>query len=121
MKTFKYSFRLFAAVFTLGMFALTNISFKPPVAENAALLPNACPTASFSISNNGRVYTEAVIFINESIGAASYHWDFGDGSFSSDDNPTHTYSSAGSYTVKLRAIVDGCTHESIGTVETVIL
>lgn len=31
----------------------------------------------------------------------SWEWDFGDGSFSTDTNPSHTYSSAGVYTVKL--------------------
>ncbi|MCU7951432.1 MAG: PKD domain-containing protein [gamma proteobacterium symbiont of Bathyaustriella thionipta] len=32
---------------------------------------------------------------------ASYMWDFGDGNSSNDKNPTHTYNTAGTYTVKL--------------------
>ncbi|MBK8925145.1 MAG: gliding motility-associated C-terminal domain-containing protein [Crocinitomicaceae bacterium] len=33
-----------------------------------------------------------VIFDNNSIGATSYHWSFGDGTQSSDENPSHSYS-----------------------------
>ena len=36
----------------------------------------------------------------------TYLWDFGDGTSSSEANPSHTYSSAGSYTVKL-TVTDG--------------
>jgi PKD repeat protein len=34
-------------------------------------------------------------------GASSYNWDFGDGSISNQQNPAHTYSTAGTFTVKL--------------------
>ncbi|MEI6412077.1 MAG: PKD domain-containing protein, partial [Bacteroidota bacterium] len=40
-------------------------------------------------------------FSNTSTNADQYTWDFGDGSFSSEVNPVHTYLSAGTYTVKL--------------------
>ncbi len=33
--------------------------------------------------------------------AASYNWDFGDGSTSSEANPTHTFTAEGTYTVRL--------------------
>ncbi|MFN4218576.1 MAG: PKD domain-containing protein [Candidatus Bipolaricaulia bacterium] len=33
--------------------------------------------------------------------AASYNWDFGDGSTSTEANPTHTFTTEGTYTVKL--------------------
>ena len=39
----------------------------------------------------------------------SFHWDFGDGSVSTDRNPSHTYSQAGTYTVRLIAhLAFGC-------------
>ncbi|MFC1977448.1 DUF4349 domain-containing protein [Chloroflexota bacterium] len=36
----------------------------------------------------------------------SYEWDFGDGDISTDENPTHSYKTAGSYTVSLRVTDD---------------
>ena len=40
-------------------------------------------------------------FENQSYGAQNYLWDFGDGNYSADENPTHTYSSPGTYPVTL--------------------
>ena len=45
-----------------------------------------------------------VNFINNSTGAVSYQWQFGDGSGSSAEDPTHTYAATGTYTVRLIAI-----------------
>lgn len=44
------------------------------------------------------------------IAGQTYYWDFGDGSNSSDQNPSHTYSKEGVYTVKLFVTnASGCT------------
>ncbi|RNI36643.1 PKD domain-containing protein [Hanamia caeni] len=44
------------------------------------------------------------------IAGQSYQWDFGDGSISNEQNPTHTYTKEGSYTVKLFVTnAAGCT------------
>lgn len=47
--------------------------------------------------------TTAVIFTNNSTGATSYQWYFGNGGTSTNPNPTYTYSSPGTYTVCLYA------------------
>jgi PKD repeat protein len=40
-------------------------------------------------------------FVNNSFNAETYYWDFGDGDTSSQENPSHAYAQAGSYTVTL--------------------
>ncbi len=43
-------------------------------------------------------------FDNQSIGANQFYWDFGDGNTSSVEDPTHTFSTPGTYTVTLIAV-----------------
>lgn len=43
-----------------------------------------------------------VIFKNENTQVLNYHWDFGDGQVSTAAAPTHTYTEAGTYKVKVR-------------------
>jgi PKD repeat protein len=73
------------------------------------------PTAIFEIYpteviNNSQV----VVFTNYSHHATSWIWNFGDGSFSSEENPWHKYNSEGKYKVSLEvASKDGCTDSLI--------
>jgi len=46
-------------------------------------------------------YIYQVTFSNCSDLGVDYEWDFGDGNTSTEDNPTHTYESSGTYSVKL--------------------
>ncbi len=55
------------------------------------------PTANYTSTTN----TLTVNFTDTSLGATSWSWDFGDGTTSTLQNPTHTYSTAGNYTVAL--------------------
>lgn len=58
------------------------------------------PVVSFSSAVNGKT----VQFTDNSSddkGIKSYAWEFGDGSSSTQQNPSHTFSAAGNYTVKL--------------------
>jgi PKD repeat protein len=64
-------------------------------------------TSDFSISNlTPNIHPsagESVDFTNNSTGANDFVWDFGDGNQSTDVNPSHSYSEAGTYEVKLTA------------------
>lgn len=51
-------------------------------------------------------------FRDESLGAASWTWDFGDGNTSVLQNPVHTYAAPGLYTVRLTVRNDTCEHQT---------
>ncbi|WP_324671654.1 PKD domain-containing protein [Hymenobacter sp. GOD-10R] len=64
--------------------------------------PTPPPTADFTAPESTE-QTVAVSFQNKSKNAQRYVWDFGDGSTGQEDNPTHTYTTDGVYSVKLKA------------------
>ncbi|MFT5384031.1 MAG: PKD repeat protein, partial [Saprospiraceae bacterium] len=70
--------------------------------QNQFIIVNTVPSVDFSTMINGAT----VNFLNNSIGATSYLWDFGDSNMSTMANPEHTYTNDGDYTVTLTAIND---------------
>lgn len=60
---------------------------------------SALPRAEFIAVNN----MQEVTFTNNSIGAATYSWDFGDGNTSVESDPKHVYEVEGNYEVVLTA------------------
>ncbi len=61
------------------------------------------PTANFTASSTSGVAPLPVTFSNTSTNAINYSWNFGDGITDTAQNPSHTYASAGNYTVTLTA------------------
>jgi PKD repeat protein len=61
------------------------------------------PVADFSANPLSGNTPLIVQFTDLSTGATSWQWDFGDGSGSTQKNPSHTYQNPGSYTVVLTA------------------
>lgn len=69
------------------------------------------PVKSFFTHNGGEqsdIDTD-IRFTNQSENASSYTWSFGDGTTSTEENPSKSYSSPGIYTVKLTAVGAGGT------------
>ena len=63
---------------------------------------NATPTAEFSIHpDTVRLPNQALYTSNTSVGAATYEWDFGDGTIVTEEEPVHYYKDWGDFYVTL--------------------
>lgn len=58
--------------------------------------------AKFSVSGFENPVPCTITFVNNSTQATSHEWFFGDGTRSTERNPTHTYSFIGDYYIKLK-------------------
>lgn len=73
------------------------------IAKDVNIIGN--PVADFDfVSSNNFLAPSSVTFTNKSKNAASYSWDFGDGSASSEKDPVHIYLNSGNYIVSLKAV-----------------
>ena len=61
-------------------------------------------TASFSLRPSAAEVGDTVSFINNSLNASFFQWDFGDGGSSTDENPSYVYEEEGEYEPSLIAI-----------------
>src|SRR5512135_1701170 len=75
---------------------------------NATIILDASPpVANAGQNQNVQVGTKAAFDgsgSTDNSGIASYHWDFGDGATGSGVAPTHNYTNAGTYTLRLTVI-----------------
>jgi PKD repeat protein len=72
-------------------------------------------TTEANFGNDANASVLDVNFTDQSTGATSWAWDFGDGNTSTQQSPTHTYAAAGTYTVTL-TINGSCTVQQTITV-----
>lgn len=86
MKTIK----IFAIVL-IGAFACITTSCKKQV------------EAFISADKTEVAVNETVKFTNTSTNAGTYEWDFGDSKTSTEQSPSHSWSTAGTYIVKMTA------------------
>lgn len=78
---------------------VTNAYGSDTMESTISFTLNAAFTQSAEIIQTG----DTITFTNLStgVGPLIYHWDFGDGATSEEKDPSHTYTTAGSYTVTL--------------------
>jgi hypothetical protein len=81
---------------------LTNGACSGTATQQIVVTPS--PEASFIMNQTG----STVSFANGSVNAATYSWNFGDNTTSTDANPSHTFTENGNYTVTLIASSPGC-------------
>lgn len=104
MNTMKY-FKLAGVailLLILGLFSCENELDLPEAGSIEDLTP---PSADFTFSGGETVddFTEFQ-FANLSVGATSYVWSFGDGTTSTEFEPTHTFPDEGTYTITLEVM-----------------
>ena len=75
--------------------------------ENASAIPNSPPIAFFSYYPKNPFSGDEISFMDRStdpngwVDIKSWHWDFGDGNTSSEQNPFHSYGHSGMYNISL--------------------
>jgi gliding motility-associated-like protein len=61
------------------------------------------------------------VFTNTSLAGQQFFWDFGDGGTSVDENPTHVYSSTGTYIIRLIAVDSSTCNITDSTKKTIVV
>ncbi len=104
---------------TQGTYTITSSTGDITIFEiSASLSPtDIAPVAYFTYSVDGLEVT----FTDESTTPTAWTWDFGDTVTSTSQNPTHTYSEEGSYTVSLTVSNTSETTDTYDTIITVSL
>jgi len=93
--------------------ALAATQSSPPAQTTIPTSTPVPPSASFSFDVESGSAPLTVNFINTSTGeSTSVEWDFGDGTTSADPSPSHDYTIAGTYDVKLTISGPGGTDTS---------
>ncbi len=78
-----------------------------PDAVSVTVHPN--PSAAFIISKEEISPGDEIVFTSQDNEGVSWHWAFGDGTTSTEENPEHIYASLGNYTIALTVTsAEGC-------------
>jgi gliding motility-associated-like protein len=90
--------------------------------KNVIVIPKV--QAVFQPAQDTVCVGQSVAFANNSLNAATYLWDFGDGEFSQDARPQHTYLQPGKYAVKLTVappFAPQCSDDRKGMADTIVV
>jgi PKD repeat protein len=105
-------------VYDVALFTVNQFGCEDSIIKQIYIRP--APLAGFTADSlegceplNVRFQDTSTVDFNGPGGINSWMWLFGDGSTSSLQNPTHTYTTAGSYTVTLVITTDGGCRDSI--------
>lgn len=99
----------------------TNSNGSNTFSQSNFITVNQAPQSDFDFitqQNNTVVFTNQTQFVNAE---PDYSWDFGDGQTSTENSPSHTYTSGGTYTVTLTATNDCGNSTTIQTVDITVL
>jgi PKD repeat protein len=102
-----------AGTYNVQLIVTNSNNDKDTVIMPVDVYPN--PVATFTTTGNGGCAPACIDFMGlgsvSSGSIVSYSWDFGDGNFSTAQNPTHCYAVDGTYMPALTVTTNnGCTH-----------
>jgi len=104
---------LFAVGVTTVTYCATDTEGNMTTSSFSVTVNDPPPVADFTATPTSGTYNLAVNFIDTSIGPiTSWLWEFGDGSLSAAQSPTHTYTQEGDFTVTLVVTGPGGTASS---------
>ena len=90
--------------YTVSLTASNDNGTDSKSAQIIVLLRPILPAASFNVSSTTGIAPLRVTFTDKSTGSpTSWSWNFGDGETSTQKNPVHQFTKAGTYTVNLTA------------------
>lgn len=93
-----------SGIYTITLNAIDSTTCNIVDISTATIEVYVFAHADFSMSTDTIEATDPIGFINLSTNATSYLWNFGDGTTTTDTNPQHTYTIAGTYNVCLTAM-----------------
>ena len=99
LHTYAFSGNYFITLIATDQYGCNDTSLQ-------SLIISDNPVANFT--NNGQPCVLEVSFLNSSVNAVSYLWNFGDGSTSTNFSPDHVYLYSGTYDVILITNPGGC-------------
>ncbi|AFV25370.1 cell surface protein [Methanolobus psychrophilus R15] len=90
--------------YNVSLTAINAVSGNNSLAETDYITVAIAPVSNFTADVTSGAVPLAVTFTDQSTNSPiSWFWDFGDGTNSTTQNPSHTYTSVGTYTVTLNA------------------
>lgn len=101
--------------------AFDSTSCNKEDSSTFAITVSPIPFAAFTYNPNPPQENIFTNFVNESIGATKYTWNFGDGDTSAEVNPSHIFPATAVYRVCLNAANDaGCSDDTCMNVRSII-
>lgn len=89
-----------SGLYDVAFTAVTNTGCTSTLSEEDVIMVNPTPVADFHFANEQLNITDPLVeIVDDSFGAVYYEYNFGDGSYSDEVEPTHIYSDYIQYTV----------------------
>ena len=95
---------------TIGSYSVKLVNHYPSCADSTTQTVQVVnpPAPAFTATPTAGCKAPLTVqFTDQTAGATSWIWDFGDGQTSNQQNPSHTYTTSGNFTVKLTATGTG--------------